>query len=103
MTLSFILDDFLPALQLGQTGDEEENIFNEITVEERRARIDSIIRYIFLELSNIFSKTKSTHLPLYSKERQVRLQNFCISNYRYTTTFIFLRVLYYQVPRVRSH
>jgi hypothetical protein len=47
MTLSFILDDFLPALQLGQTGDEEENIFNEITVEERRARIDSIIRYFF--------------------------------------------------------
>jgi hypothetical protein len=45
MTLSFILDDFLPALQLGQTGEEEENIFNEITVEERRARIDSIIRY----------------------------------------------------------
>jgi hypothetical protein len=47
VTLSFILDDFLPALQLGQTGDEEENIFNEITVEERRARIDSIIRYPF--------------------------------------------------------
>jgi hypothetical protein len=45
VTLSFILDDFLPALQLGQTGEEEENIFNEITVEERRARIDSIIRY----------------------------------------------------------
>ncbi len=41
----FISDDFLPALQLGQTGDEDENIFNEITVEERRARIDSIIRY----------------------------------------------------------
>jgi hypothetical protein len=34
----------VPALRLEQAADEEDNIFNDITVEERRARIDSIIR-----------------------------------------------------------
>jgi hypothetical protein len=63
MTLSFILDDFLPALQLGQTGDEEENIFNEITVEERRARIDSIIRYIFFRIIEYLFEYISTPVP----------------------------------------
>ncbi len=61
-TILFILDDFLPALQLGQTGDEEENIFNEITVEERRARIDSIIRFLFLIIEYLFEYI-STQVP----------------------------------------
>jgi hypothetical protein len=44
----------------------------------------------FSNCANIYSNTvvtvhNSPHLPLFSKERQIRLQNFCISNY--TTTF----------------
>ena len=39
-----LADDFMPALRLGQTADEDDIIFNDITIDERKARIDSIIR-----------------------------------------------------------
>ncbi len=41
------------------------------------------------------------NLPLYSKERQVRLQNFCISNYtqQHSTSYFFI---FYNKTKVRQ-
>jgi hypothetical protein len=55
----------------------------------------------FSNCANIYSNTYGTlvtvhnspHLPLFSKERQIRLQNFCISNYTTTFNIIFLHFL----------